>query len=382
MRFLIACLVVGAIGLIVPTRVLPHVIGAGDTKDESVGHGYTRKASQIFFKGQRIDLAGRQDVDRFAKAVGHPLTLCKDVDARSFVALSEEYSKDKNKVYYKWVSPGRFWVVELADADSATFKVFDFNLAKDGQHVWKDDQVIAEADPATAEVIHPHWTWKDRNHVYYQSSVIPGADPTTFRHLDQGFYKDAKRVYWCNDPLSDADPDSFETFGDEISYARDQCHVWSGNSVLEEVHAKSFQLLHNHVYKDAKRVYVGTTALEIMKADAASFVKVAQLQAGRAVLFRDRSSHYVYVPSYNEIYTLEQKADVILIWKPTWRLQANALKPSHAATVSAQLKDGALSEPELTLEPAFKGAKPPTWEKDKLKRLKPVFLEAQKQMAK
>ncbi len=38
-------------------------------------------------------------------------------------ALSEEYTKDKGKVYYKWISDDRFWVVELPLADVQTFEV-------------------------------------------------------------------------------------------------------------------------------------------------------------------------------------------------------------------------------------------------------------------
>jgi len=371
-----------AAALIAYSQVLLPVTVADDFKDGNVGHGYHRKADHIFFKGDRIDQAGRHDVDRFAEAVGHPLTLCKNVDAATFIALSEEYSKDKNKVYYKWVSPGRFWVVELGDADPATFAVLDFNLAKDRKRVWQWDRVVDGADPATAEVVNRHWTWKDRNRVYYQSTVIAGADPATFKHLGQAFYRDAKRVWWGTDPLPDADPHSFQAFGDDVPYARDRNYVWSGTSVLDGVEAKSFELVHDHVYKDANRVYVGTTATEVLRADAASFVKVVRLGAGPHVLLKDRSRHYVYAPSYLEVYALEPKDDMVIVWKPVWLSRAGARKPVQGATVSAQLRDGELSEPELVLEPAFKDESPPTWEKDKLKGLKPIFVEAQEQMAK
>lgn len=352
-----------------------------DAKDEDLGHGYSRKGDHVYFKGQRIDQAGREDIDKFAKVVGRPLTLCKDVDAASFVALSEEYTKDKNKVYYKWISPGRFWVVELSDADPTTFGVLDFNLAKDSKRVWKFDRVIDAADPATVTVVHPRWVWKDRNRVYYQGVVIADADPATFRHLGQGFYRDAKRVYWCTDPLPGADPESFKTFGDDVPYAHDRHRVWSGKTVLEGVDAKTFDHLHAHVYKDAKRVYVGTEALEVLGADAGSFAMSSRLEVEQAALFRDKARYYVYDSSFNEVYTLERKADVVVITKPVWLSRAGARRPAHGATVSAQLKDGTLSEPEVTLKPAFKDEEPPSWEKNKLKRMKSLFVEAQKKMA-
>lgn len=352
------------------------------TQEKSPGHGYLRKEGHIYFEGQRIDQAGRHDIKRFAEAVGHPLKLCQDVDAASFVALSEEYSRDKNKVYYKWISPGRFWVVELDKADPATFQVLDFNLAKDKTHVWKSDHVIQGADAASAQVVNLHWVWKDKNRVYYQGTVLAGAEPASFRHLAQGYYRDAKRVFWCTDPLPDADPESFRACGEELPYAYDRQHVWSGSQVLAGVDAKTFKHLDAHVFKDAQRVYVGTSATMVPQADPASFEKVAGSPEGKVALFRDRSRHYVYSPSYLELYSLERKGDSILISKPVWLARRGDRKEKHGATVSAQLKDGVLSNLAVTLEPAFKDEPSPEWEKEKLKGMKSAFVEAQKLMGK
>ena len=68
---------------------------------EDLGHGYARQGRSILFSGKRIDQEGAHDIERFAKAAGKKLTLCNNVDAASFQPLSEEYSKDINKVYYK-----------------------------------------------------------------------------------------------------------------------------------------------------------------------------------------------------------------------------------------------------------------------------------------
>jgi len=77
----------------------------------------------------------------------------------------------------------------------------------------------------------------------------------------------------------------------------------------------------------------------------------------------------MYDPTYNEMYTLERKRDVTRVSKPVWLTQPNDPEPAHGATVSAELKKGVLSEPELKLMPGFENSKPPTWEKNKLKRL-------------
>jgi hypothetical protein len=366
--------------LVIVPPAWASVSPAQDNKEEKLGHGYTRKAGHIYFEGRRIDQEGRHDIDRFAKAVGHPLTLCKDVDAASFAALSRDYTKDKNKVYYRWISPGRFWVVELPTADPATFAVLDSDLAKDAKRVWKGDHVIDGADAATARVVRPHWTWKDRNRVYYQAEVIKDADPATFRHLGQGFYRDAKRVWWCTIPLPGADPDSFQTYGDDSPYARDRSHVWSGNSILEGVEAKSFELVHEHVFKDARRVYAGTKAMEVLNADPASFAKMTELGDWKAALLRDRLRHYVYDPSYGDVYSFERKDGEVEISKPVWMNSDDGRGRVVGATIKARLKGEILSEPELSLETAFSGTRKPEWEKDKIKSLSSLFVKAQRQL--
>lgn len=378
-----------AIGALFAIALLTAIHGpiraAADDAVVDLGHGYARRGDHIYFKGQRIEEAGKHDIDKFAKAVGYPLTLCHDVDAKSFAAPSEEYTKDKNQVYYKWISPGRFWVCVLPDADPKTFEVLGFNLAKDAKHVWRYDQPIEGADPASAEVVHSRWAWKDRHRVYYHGTgkPFPGADPKTFRHLDQAFFRDAKRVYWSDSLLKDADVATFKTFGDEIPYAADKNHVWIGKTILSDVDAAAFELLHNHVYKDAGSVYVGGNATRVPLADAPTFKKVADLGPGNRALFKDATRYFVFDPTYIEVYALEPKDGSVFISKPVW-LRPGRLggkkSPVHAATVSAKLKDGTLSDVDLVMQPGYEDTDPPTHETGKIRQLKSVFIEAQKHM--
>lgn len=145
-----------------------------------LGFGYRRSDAYVWFKGRRIDGTGRHDIDRFAQAVGHPLKLAMAIDAPSFVAISEQYTKDKDKVYYKWISPGRFWIVDLEGADPVTFEALDHQLARDRNTVWRSDRPFAGADPTTAEVVNPNFVWKDKDSVFYQSKKIVGP---TRRHF-------------------------------------------------------------------------------------------------------------------------------------------------------------------------------------------------------
>jgi hypothetical protein len=387
MKYISIC--TAALVLVLATvRVI--LVNAQTASVEDLEHGYQRSGEHILFRGKRIDLEGTHDLDKFAQAVGHPLTLCHDVDASTFVALSEEYTKDKNRVYFKWISPGRFWVIVLADADPHTFSVIDSNLAKDERHVWRHDHVIADADPPLAVVVNPNFVWKDRNRVYYQTQVMAGADPATFRHLNQGYYRDATHVYWCTSVLTDADVESFLKVGD-VPYARDRSHVWSADRVLHDVDATTFQLLHNHVFKDAKRVYVSTIAIEVFGADSASFEKVQKLSGHRSafepekhgvifpshdgVLFRDAKRYYVFEPDYCEMYTLERKDDVVVISKPVKG------SPVRGATVSTELNGDTLSMPIVT-PPEIASSMAYKTEDGKLKRYLSLFKAARELMLK
>ncbi len=347
----------------------------GQADQRSLGHGYSRHGDHIYFEGVRIDQAGWDTFEGFQRTLGRRLVLANDVDAASFVALSEEYAKDKNTVYYKWISPGRFWIVKIPGADPATFQVVDFNLAKDAKRVWRTDVPIEGADAATAQVVNSGWVWKDRRGVYYQHARIAGADPETFRHLDQAYYADARYVYWSDTRLQGAAVKTFRTFGNEIPYAVDDRHVWFGDTRMSNIDAGSFRLIHNHVFADKSGVYVSGRGLPIIGADAASFRKVAELASADCVLFRDAARRYIFDPYYGEVYTLTQSRGAFEITKPVW--WGEAVGPvRQAATVSATWTDGALSEPDVSMHSGFERSPKPTWEVGKMQRMTDAIREA------
>ncbi|MDT8389287.1 MAG: DKNYY domain-containing protein [Lentisphaeria bacterium] len=184
--------------------------------EEDLGQGYSHEGKYILFEGKRIDQEGKRDIDHFSKAVGRQLTLCSEVDAASFQVLSEEYTKDKDKVYYKWISPGRFWVVELPEADATSFEVLGFNLARDKKNVWWYGKVQSGVDAATVELVRDGFVWKDVQSVWYQHNTIVGADARTFLHIGSGYYMDKTNVYWGPDPIEGADLATFKVLGDSF----------------------------------------------------------------------------------------------------------------------------------------------------------------------
>ncbi|MFW6151832.1 MAG: DKNYY domain-containing protein [Verrucomicrobiota bacterium] len=333
---------------------------------EPLGHGYSRSREYILFEGKRIDREGRHDIDEFADAVGHPLKLCSAVDSASFVVLNEDYTKDKNRVYYKWISPGRFWIVELVGADPTTFESLDSDLARDSNHVWRTDTIMEGADAATATVVRPHWVWKDRNRVYYQSTLIPNADPETFQHLGSGYYRDKNMVLWCTTPIDDADMATFKVLGDSF-LAKDKDNVYRSGYPFSEIDAATCRL-HLHctygyqVFSDKNGVYVN--GLKFLHADPTTFGIIDDLKGkgGKYVFLVDRW-HCTPVTVYKE--GGELITETVFYEKRTG-------KP--LATVKAKVSGDTLKDISLSPAPSNSTALPvPDWQIDVLKR--PALVE-------
>jgi len=291
--------------------------GADEPAPVPLGHGYERRGDSIFFKDKRIDQAGRAELDRFELYLGRRVQPANAIDVASFEVLSEQYTKDEFAVYYKWISPGWYCIVEIVGADPATFEALDLDLARDAKHVFRADEVFPDGDPATAEVVTANFVWKDRNTVFYKHIPMEGADPRTFRHLDQAFYRDAKHVYWSNDRLVGADPDTFITFGD-VPYAVDTNRVWVTMNRRDDLDAASFRLFQNHVFADRNGVYVTPAAHQVRGADVESFEKVGPIGELGCTLFRDRESLFILEPMYNEMYRLSKEAGEIVVSKDAW----------------------------------------------------------------
>lgn len=342
--------------------------GAEQPLPVQLGHGYERRGDFIYFKDERIDKAGRADVHRFEQYLGRRVVLANDVDAASFEVLSEQYTKDKFAVYYKWVSPGWYCIGEVVGADPATFEALDFDLARDARNVFRDDQIFPGADPATAEVVHPNFVWRDRNTVYYQHIPMENADPKTFRHLDQAFYRDADDVFWSDERLIGADPASFRTFGD-VPYAADKNRVWLGSEGRDDLEARTFRLFANHVYADKDGVYVTPRAFEVRGADVGSFEKVGPIGELGCTLFRDRDSLFILEPGYNEMYRLSKENGEVVVTKDAWLNQRG--KNVRAGSTTASWNGEGFSKGVATLAPGFvrSGHVLPELEVGKIERL-------------
>jgi serine/threonine protein kinase len=339
---------------------------------EVLGHGYSRQGDFIYFNEQRIDQAGREDFDRFAKSTNLKLTPCAGVDAASFKALSEEYTKDKNKVYYKWISNKRFWVTELPLADAQSFEVISSNLAKDAKSAWWYGEPLPGVDPKTVELVNPGFVWKDAKNVWYQREKMSGVDAKTFRHLDQAFYRDANRVYWSTTPLEGVDLDTFRTFGDDSPYAADRRSVWKGNTKITGFDAATFQAVHQSVNKDKNGVYAGEHVIE--NADTKSFLKVADLDTSLSALLADEHQYYVFLPYYGDVYQVTSTANSLNVKRSIWHAAMKQKDPVAIAT--AELGESGWKNLNIAADPAINTGPLKDRETHLLKLFTPQFIKA------
>lgn len=165
-------------------------------------------------------------------------TPIRDVDARTFQLLDEQYAKDAAHAYHarsrrhasEYFLIRRDTVVPLEGADASSFVVIGHGYAKDGRHAWFEGVLFAVRDAASLRAIDSVYAL-DRQRVYFHQAEIPGSDPASFVPLDDRYSKDAARVYHGRvepaqgaplihvSAIAGADPGSFVVLDDH--YARD-----------------------------------------------------------------------------------------------------------------------------------------------------------------
>ncbi len=95
------------------------------------------------------------------------------------------------------------------------------------------------------------WYEKDAKNVYTEyGSVVEWADPKTFQVLGDNYWKDAKNIYWIGKKIEWADPKTFQVLGDNFS--KDVKNVWYNlYGKIEWADPKTFKILgYNNKYNN------------------------------------------------------------------------------------------------------------------------------------
>lgn len=147
-------------------------------------------------------------------------------------------------------------VVVIADADPATFEVLtpDGRFSRDAKRVFFMGVALEAAEPASFRVVEPPFG-RDERQAYVGTIPIPVQDIASWIPLErgwaedpwnrgrdeklprpheqltsQGWSKDSMRVYWGHRPVQGADANAFGTCGQ--GYAKDGQHVYYCGDVV------------------------------------------------------------------------------------------------------------------------------------------------------
>ena len=174
----------------------------------------------------------------------------KEADIATFKIINFNYAKDKNHVYLY----GKI----LTNRDSQTFQLVTekaYQYTKDKNHVYYNDEIIDNANPASFVLLDYSTGYsKDDKYVFYERTMLPGADPATIQVLDKQsssyivgadyYIKDAKQVYYKGEVIEGADAATFAFILDPrtaTTYAKDKKHVFYENQIVIEADPQTFE---------------------------------------------------------------------------------------------------------------------------------------------
>ncbi len=275
--------------------------------DTDLGHGYVRRDGAIHFIGggitgtganaTRIDLPSPRLLRKIVDSKFGSFKTAEGLDVASFAPLSETYTHDENRVYYKVISNDEFIVIVLPEADPATFELLGGNLTRDKKRVWYHYELQHAVDPATVEPIEGGPVYRDKNSVFYQYTAIAGADPASFKHIGSGYYADRMRVYWCTDPIPGTDPANFEVMGNSF-IAKDSSRIYRSGEPLSGYDVASFELiLHNEagfqIFSDKNGIHLNKMTFPRSKPGKAEVIDNHTVKVGNLLHI---VSTYQYTP--------------------------------------------------------------------------------------
>ena len=129
-----------------------------------------------------------------------------------FMSCEKEYTIKNNSVYMKgWNEGVGNYERLLKNADAKSFSVIE-----------TDDNLYG----------------KDELYVYYENEIISGADPNTFKHLKKGFAIDKNRAYHYNDSIENSNPKEFEVI--DYNFSKNYQNVFYKTKPLDVCSVNNF----------------------------------------------------------------------------------------------------------------------------------------------
>lgn len=191
-------------------------------------------------------------------------TALKSADPKTFEYIGESYpfvyAKDKKNVYAveKFGDP----VYLIANADPATFELLSDNYSKDKNHIYFQEKPAKGIDVKTFEIL-DYFHVKDKNNIYIRSyngyKPVKGADLKSFELVTTRYTKDKNNVYYDGEIIIGADSPTFRILKNisknEERYAADKKNVYIDGKIIQEADPLTFELISPNFAKDKNNVY-------------------------------------------------------------------------------------------------------------------------------
>ena len=99
-------------------------------------------------------------------------------------------------------------IEEVNKQDIATGNL-GMGFRKDELHIYYDDTIVKDADPATFEIVSRDWS-RDSKSYFFHGKLVSYIDRATFQDLDYHYGKDKNNVYYDDQIIKDADANTFQ----------------------------------------------------------------------------------------------------------------------------------------------------------------------------
>ena len=160
----------------------------------------------------------------------------------------------------KYSGENHFVIVE--GANPKTFESvpgFKF-LYRDDQHVFYRNKMVASAKIDNLRKIESFWT--DGQSVFFNEHKLKDADISSFQVLDYPYARDAGNLYYEHLLMEGASPEGLIEIKNSNGYATAGTLVFFEGKPLKDVDLESLEKIYYHYWKDKQRVYFENELLQ------------------------------------------------------------------------------------------------------------------------
>jgi hypothetical protein len=182
----------------------------------------------------------------------------------TLIGCHKSYKIENNQVIYYYYNDGsELQHRVLNNADSKSFKALQSGYAIDKNHAFYRGEILPLANPLNLEVFADVYA-KDNKHVYFGDSIILGAESESFELIENSVYsKDRNDYYFFGTPLHVSDKPSFVLFDSNYGYwAKDKSFYYFKDLKLPLKDYQSFTPIGEGYAKDRFKVYYEHIAID------------------------------------------------------------------------------------------------------------------------